>query len=72
MSEPCPCCDVANGICTPTEALALGVALGAAFGQEKTREMMCSRHRTRYVMAMLQTVVKLQGLENESEEQEKA
>lgn len=67
MSDPCPCCDVTDGVTGPVDALALGVALGSAFGQEKTREMMCTKHRTRYVMAMLQGAVKMRVLDKSTE-----
>ena len=63
MNEPCPVCDVSNAMCTPTDAFALGVALGQAFGQAGTRELICNAHRTRYVMACMQAVIKIQGLD---------
>jgi hypothetical protein len=47
------------------------VALGAAFGQAGTRELICNVHRTRYVMAMMHAALKIQGCgaPNESEDQ---
>lgn len=58
MSD-CACCDIMRGIWGPTDVLAFGVALGAALGQAGVRERLCSEHRTRYVMAMLQATVRL-------------
>lgn len=65
MSDPCPCCDVTNGLCGPIEAFALGVGLGAAYGQPAVREkMLCPKHRTPYVMAMLKVATTFHAVDS--------
>jgi hypothetical protein len=52
----------------PIMALALGVSLGAAFeDMHRVTEMMCTKHRSTYVVAMATASV-LGNSENESEE----
>lgn len=53
MSNKCPGCAVTNAG-SLLEALSLGVALGRAFGS--INDMMCTDHRTPYVMAMMRQV----------------
>jgi hypothetical protein len=50
---PCPCCDLETMSATPTLALAIGVTLGALFGDMRPiADRMCERHRTPYLAAM--------------------
>ncbi len=61
MKTPCPACDLDNlaehRIQTDMGrmmGLAMGVALGAAFDDmRKVTELMCRKHRTPYMMAMV-------------------
>lgn len=63
---PCPCCDVEEY--GPLEGLALGVALGAAFGDmHKVTELCCPAHRTKYIMAMLHADVRANTVATPSE-----
>jgi hypothetical protein len=52
--RPCPLCDIARtNTIDATQAFALGVAVGAAFSDiHSVTEIMCSRHRSPYVVAM--------------------
>lgn len=55
---PCPGCDTDRAQLSPLAALAFGVALGAAFDDmHKVTEIMCSKHRARYIILMAQAAI---------------
>lgn len=65
---PCPACDAERLIMSSLETLAFGAALGAAYRETRTdlhglTEIMCAKHRSAYVLAMLTVTTKTQAAE---------
>jgi hypothetical protein len=65
MSDPapknrCPVCALDADVCPPTEALALGLALGVALqNMHDVTELVCDEHRVRWSMAMFLAAQKI-------------